>query len=84
MFLKLSGVSVYLCSWFSIIIIPPGHHQHRLHRGGEPDGPGLLQHDVQPHADDVPEPLPDQQLLPDGRRGRLPHVQPVPLPLLLR
>ena len=61
----------------------PGHHKHRLHCGGEPDGPGLLQYDVQPHAHDVPEPLPDHQLLTDGRSGRLPHVQPVSLPLLL-
>lgn len=59
-----------------------GHHKHRLHRGGKPHGPELLQYDVQSNAHDVPESLPDQ-LLADGRSGRLPHVQPVPVPLLL-
>lgn len=60
-----------------------GHHKHRLHCRREPDGAELLQHDIQPNADDVPEPLPDR-ILPDGRSGWLPPVQPVSVPLLLR
>lgn len=65
-----------------LVFILPGYHKHRLHRRGEPYGPELLQYDVQPHANDVPEPLPDR-LLTDGRSGRLPYLQPVSLPLLL-
>lgn len=68
---------VHCSQWFVA-----GHHQHRLHCWGEPHGPGHLQYDVQSHVDDVPEPLPDL-LLTDGRSGRLPHLQPVSLPLLL-
>lgn len=60
----------------------PGHHKHCLHCRGESHGPGLLQYDVQSNAYDVPEPVPDQ-LLTDGRSGRLPHIQSVSLPLLL-
>lgn len=60
-----------------------GHHNHRVHRGRESDGPEYLQHVVQPDAHDVPEHVPDL-LLPDGRCGWLPPVQPVSLPLLLR
>lgn len=59
-----------------------GHHYHCLHCRREPHGPGLLQYDVQSNAHDVPEPLPEQ-LLTDGRSGRLPHLQPVSVPLLL-
>lgn len=59
-----------------------GHYKHCVHCWSEPHGPGLLQYDVQPNAHDVPEPLPDQ-LLTDGWSGRLSHLQPVPLPLLL-
>ena len=59
-----------------------GHHGHHLRDRGEPHVPELPEHAVQPHADDVSEPVPDQ-LLSDGRSGRLSHLQPVPVPLLL-
>lgn len=60
-----------------------GHHHHCVHRGCESHGPEFLQRVVQPNALDVPEPVPDL-LLPDGRCGWLPHIQPISVPLLLR
>lgn len=63
-----------------------GHHRHRLRDRGEPDVAELPERALQPRADDVPEhpEQPQPQRQPRGRvPRRVPHVQPLPVPLLL-